>query len=218
MGERDLDRIFRLAASLEPDLVVLGGDLVEDLPEEARFYRRPLRRLEPPLGVFAVPGNHEYHGAGTFRAFETVLRDAGVRLLLNEGCAVERRGARLWVAGVEDEAGETADLTAALAGRREEDPVLLLAHRPDTFLEASERSVDLTLSGHTHGGQVLIGGFTPFRHSRYGWWRGAHSRNGCRLIVGRGIGVATLPVRIGAPPEIPLVRLGVPGSEVSDGS
>ena len=99
---------------------------------------------------------------------------------------------------------------AALAGRAPDDPVILLAHRPDTFLAASDLGVDLTLSGHTHGGQIRILGWTPFKHSRYGFWLGSHERGGSRLLVSRGAGVTTLPLRVGSPAEVPLVRILTP--------
>jgi predicted MPP superfamily phosphohydrolase len=207
MDEGEIEALFRRAMDLEPEMICLGGDLVEDRPEEAAPYRRTLRLLSAPLGVFAVPGNHEYHGARTFRAFCEVFEGTGVRLLLNEGALVVRNGSPLWVAGVEDAAGRATNLPAALAGRPSGIPVLLLAHRPDAFLEASDLGVDVTLSGHTHGGQVTFFDWTPFRHSRHGWWRGAHERNGCRLYVGRGVGVTTLPIRLGVRGEIPLVTL-----------
>ena len=124
------------------------------------------------------------------------------------------RGASLWVAGVDDLTEGEPRLTHALDGRHPDEPVLLLSHHPDYFFESSQMDVDLTLSGHTHGGQIVLFGMTAIRHSSLGYHQGLFERQGCRLYVGRGVGVTVLPLRIGAPPEIPLLRLVVQGGSL----
>jgi predicted MPP superfamily phosphohydrolase len=86
---------------------------------------------------------------------------------------------------------------------------VLLAHHPDFFEEAADVGVDLQLSGHTHGGQILIFGHTPLRHTHEGYWSGRFERDGAQLYVGRGVGVSFIPVRIGAPAEIVVAILEV---------
>jgi predicted MPP superfamily phosphohydrolase len=93
--------------------------------------------------------------------------------------------------------------------------VLLLSHHPDFFFEAAAADIELTLSGHTHGGQITFFGKTPLRHSAFGYWRGLFEEQGAHLYVSRGVGVTFLPLRIGASPEIPILRLKTPARSVS---
>jgi predicted MPP superfamily phosphohydrolase len=136
-----------------------------------------------------------------------VAQQHGVQVLLNRGCRVQHGDGSLWLCGVDDLTEGAPDLAAALHGRRCGEPAVLLSHHPDFFFEAAAVDVDLQLSGHTHGGQIRIGGWAPIHHSRFGYERGWFSENGCRLYVGRGVGATFLPLRIDAPPEIPLVTL-----------
>ena len=128
--------------------------------------------------------------------------------------AVSWRGASLWVAGVDDLTEGEPRLTQALDGRHPAEPALLLSHHPDCFFAASQMSVDLTLSGHTHGGQINFFGWSPIRHSRLGYHAGLYAERGCRLYVGRGVGATVIPLRVGAPPEIPLLRFLVEGGSL----
>ena len=208
MDEAELERLFERVAAEEPDLVCLGGDLVDSHRDEILHFRAPLSRLRPPLGVFAVPGNHEYAAEADLKQFHDVLGEAGVRVLVNEGTRI-RHGddASLWLAGVDDHSHGRPDLGVALHGAREDEPVVLLSHHPDFFYEAASVGVDLTLAGHTHGGQIVFAGRTPLRHSVLGYWRGHFEDDGAQLYVSRGAGVTLLPLRIGAPGEITIVRL-----------
>jgi predicted MPP superfamily phosphohydrolase len=207
LEEHDLDRIIATVAERAPDLVVLGGDLMDHWPDEIEAYRRPLSRLDPPEGIVAVPGNHEYHREDDLAVWRSTLKACGVEVLINRGREIRRGAARLWVAGVDDLSRGRTDLDASLNGRRDADPVLLLTHEPDVFHEAFRRGIDLTLAGHTHGGQINVAGWSPIRHSKFGWWRGRYERDGSVLYVGRGVGFSMLPIRIGSPAEIPLVTL-----------
>lgn len=214
MDEDDLLRIFAATAALEPDLVCLGGDLINTRNQELLLLRRPLALLRPPLGVAAVAGNHDHFYGREIDLWRAFLRDQGVAVLTNSGKRIWKNGASLWLAGVEDLTEAAPDLPAALAGLEEGEPVLLLSHHPDFFFEAAAVGVDLTLSGHTHGGQIrFMTGLLC--HTRFGYWRGLHAENGSLLHVSRGVGVTLLPIRIGAPPEITLVRLRAPRPEGS---
>jgi predicted MPP superfamily phosphohydrolase len=210
MGERDLCLLFERIAAAEPDLVCLGGDLINTFDREILLYRRPLRLLDPPLGVFAVPGNHDHFFGKDIGLWTSFLAEHGVRVLINAGARVQRGEASLWVAGVDDLTEGQPDLAAALQGHREAEPVVLLSHHPDFFFEAAAAGVELTLSGHTHGGQVVVLGLAPLRHSVFGYMAGLYEEDGARLYVSRGVGVTFLPLRLGAPPEIPMLRLQSP--------
>lgn len=207
LGEHELDRLFREVAARQPDLVLFGGDLVHTRRWELDAYARPMQRLSPPLGVFAVPGNHERFRGLSVDAWRRQLEDWGVRVLWNEGVRIERNGASLWLGGIDDLTEGAPDVEAALSGRRPGEPALVLSHHPDMFPELAARGVDLTLSGHTHGGQIAPFGIVPVRHSDHGFHRGSYRRDRGRLYVGCGIGAAILPLRVGARPEVPVVTV-----------
>ena len=168
-----------------------------------------LALLSPPLGLLAVPGNHEFDDGPDLSAWRSSLEAEGVRVLRNEGTLLRRNGAPVWAAGVDDLTHGVPDLDAALAGCPEETPILLLSHHPDLFPEAADVGIDLTLSGHTHGGQVVWSGREPTSHSPGGFYRGHFSDESgrSRLYVGRGAGTTLLPIRVGATPEVPVITL-----------
>jgi predicted MPP superfamily phosphohydrolase len=156
-----------------------------------------------------VPGNHDRGVEPDLRLWRGALEAHGVRVLVNDGVRIEEDGGRLWLAGADDLGLGRPDLGRALAGCRPDEPILLMTHQPDLFVEATHAGVDLTVAGHTHGGQIVIAGFAPWlrNHSRLGWYRGHYRAEGAQLYVGRGVGATFLPVRIGAPPEIPILTL-----------
>ncbi|MEM7199072.1 MAG: metallophosphoesterase [Planctomycetota bacterium] len=207
LGRSEIERIAERIAESQPDLVLLGGDLINVRLRELRLCAPLWESLSPPLGVFAVPGNHDYFRPDLVDRWPTWLERNGVPVLTNRGVRVQRGDASLWLCGVDDLTEGAPCINRALEGRRDEEPTLLLSHHPDLFRVASERGVDLQLSGHTHGGQVRLFGWAPLNHSRYGWLRGHHRRHDAQLYVGRGVGCTLVPVRIGAPPEVPILRL-----------
>jgi len=208
----DEDDFLTLCARVQreaPDLICLGGDLVNLFDSEVLFLCKGLALLQAPLGVVAVPGNHEYEQSRDPWLWRSVLEEHGVEVLTNRGLRVERGGASLWLCGVDDLLAGRPDLERALDGRRESEPILLLSHHPDFFEEAADVGVDLQLSGHTHGGQILLFGKTPLRHTRFGWWAGRFASGDAQLYVGRGLGFSLIPIRVGARAEIAILELRV---------
>jgi len=199
--------------SAQPEIIVLTGDLVHrrsaisHLPEV-------LKRLQAPLGIYAVPGNHDYWEGMPY--ITTILRDHNVQLLLNRHRIIERNGARLLLAGVDDHWDGRPDLKLALGGATEHDFRLLLAHCPDIADEAAAAGFDVQLSGHTHGGHVRFPGLGPLCLPRHGWrYDMGHFRVGrMQLFVSRGAG--GLPLRFGCPPEVSLFRLRRVVDEIGD--
>ncbi len=190
-----------------PDLVLLGGDLVDQTPgadPDAELFAE-LARLRAPLGVWAVAGNHDhgrYRGIGPYVA---LLRGAGIEVLVNRGIAVRPD---LHLAGLDDYRNGRPDLGATLRDRPAAGATLLLSHNPDVLPEVPT-DVGLTLSGHTHGGQVVLPGVGAlYTSSRYGerflagWVEGP-----ARGYVSRGLGVTSLPVRINCPAELTILDL-----------
>jgi len=207
LDEQDLCDIFARIAAAGPDLVLFGGDLINTRERELLHYRKPLAMLSPRLGMFAVPGNHDHFWGPDIDLWASFLRDHGVTVLNNRGQRIEHGGSSLWICGVDDLTEGAPDMRLALAGRRHGEPAILLSHHPDFFFEAAAADVDLTLAGHTHGGQIRIAGRAPIHHSKFGYEQGWFRENDCSLYVGRGVGVTVLPIRIDAPPEIPILTL-----------
>jgi predicted MPP superfamily phosphohydrolase len=212
MSAETLESVAERVVSHAPELICLGGDLIDSRPSELALLAGFLRRLRAPLGVFAVLGNHEHYPARGADACIAFLREHGVEVLVNRGRRVTRSdGPSFWLAGVDDLTESEPDLTAALRGRRPDEPTLLLSHHPDLFIEAATHGVDLQLSGHTHGGQIRILGWQPLVHTRFGLHRGPFRHADTHLYVGRGVGVTVAPLRIDARPEVALVRWGGEG-------
>lgn len=198
-----------LARVPSPDLVLLTGDIADDLlrlPDALRM----IAALRPRLGAFAVPGNHEYH-----RGIAEVLRlhDASdVRLLRSEGLLVHPK---LWIAGADDPSNRALgpderlarSVGAALAGRPDGAASIVLSHRPYGFVPASALAADLTLAGHTHGLQMALGGRSvgeALFPDHY--LLGVYERGDSRLYTSAGAG-HWFPFRIACPAELPLITL-----------
>ena len=190
-----------------PDLICLGGDLINSRAVEMHLLDRPLRALRAPLGVFAVPGNHDHRWIEDMGDWQDYLETRGVEVLANSGRRIARGGSSFWLGGVDDLTDGRPDMGAALRGRHRGEPSVLLAHQPDHFVEAAQHGVDLVLSGHTHGGQVKLLGWAPISHTRHGFVDGGFAHGASRLYVSRGVGTTVLPLRFGARPEIPVVTL-----------
>ncbi|MHA0035952.1 metallophosphoesterase [Deinococcus sp. PESE-13] len=214
-----------------PDLILLGGDLVDGhfdaaaRPQQTAALLAELGRLRSPLGVYAVWGNHDYGSFGRsspqspeasradWAARREALREGlagqGVTVLLNEGRPLRDD---LWLGGVDDLRLGEADSVAALRGSGTRATVLL-AHNPDVLLRLRS-TPGLVLSGHTHGGQVrlpLLGALKVPADPRFtmGWVRGPQ---GIPVYVSRGLGMSGLPVRNLCEPEITLLTLLPPGA------
>lgn len=197
--ETILDRVIELAGQLEPDLLVATGDLLDAQRNHLEDLIEPWRRIEPPLGKFAVMGNHEaYVGRDNSREY---LRAAGFRVLINE--AVDTGGIR--IAGVPDPAWGGKEPDAAVLGAGSLLPTILLKHRPWIEAEAVGRFA-LQLSGHAHRGQLfpfnLLTGFPyPMQDGLY------RLDGGSWLYTSRGTGTWGPPMRLFSPPELTLIEL-----------
>lgn len=209
VGEQEIRSAIELVRRARPDLVVLTGDLLD---HDARFgylLGSMIRRLSEVAPVAAVPGNHDYY-AGLEQTLGT-LRDAGADVLVNRGKVIGDAGGRLALLGVDDvwsrRYGRGPDVERAVASVPSDAARVLLCHNPAYFAEAAPH-VDLQLSGHTHGGQVNLGGIRPAKLVLpYGYVEGHYQRDGAQLWVNRGFGTAGPPARISAAPEVTKVVL-----------
>lgn len=205
--------VVEAANALEPDLIVLTGDLADGSVRARAEDVEPLRKLTAPQGVYAIPGNHEYYTE--YRQWLDRLRELDLRLLLNEHAVLQMEGGTLVLAGVTDPAasrfGELLpDIAAALAGAAADEPVILLSHRPTGAGAHASAGVGLQLSGHTHGGQIA-GLHWITQWANEGYVAGLYDVDGMRLYVSSGAGLWNgLPLRVGRPSEITEIILRAP--------
>jgi hypothetical protein len=225
-----LEEVVERTNALGCDLIALMGDYEAghkwvtkkvDIGDTARV----LSELRAPLGVFSILGNHDWWvdmaaqeaGHGPIHAHRE-LEKVGIRVLENDALKIGAGAEAFWLLGLGDQMAlryhkwgwrGVDDLPGTLAQITDDAPAILLAHEPDIFPEVPDR-VALTLSGHTHGGQVRLFGWSPKVPSRFGnRYAYGHVREGERdIVVSGGLGCSILPVRLGVPPEITVVELG----------
>ena len=202
----EVERIVTMVNDLNPDMVVLTGDLVDGSVSMLKNDVAPLSDIEAPMGCYFVTGNHEYY-SGVIPWIEEVKR-LGFDVLINSHRILTFRGKKLVVAGVTDFHAEhllpdhSTNPAKAVADAPGAPYRILLAHQPLSFPGAKAQHCDLTLSGHTHGGQYLP--FTWAIHVAQPWVAGLYEEDGHRLYVNRGTAFWGPPLRIGSPSEITL--------------
>lgn len=215
------ERAVLLANESDPDIVLLGGDLVHWCGAVPHLIP-VLRRLKSRHGVFAVLGNHDHHCPWRFKKpapwggkplsadeWRKALEQANVRLLVNEAVELNINGANLWLVGVDDGYTGRSDLEKALMNVPERAFAILLSHSPDIVDEPGINRVALVLSGHTHGGQILLPLLGPFLapcRDKYRRSQGLTKVGKVWLYVSRGVS-AGLPLRFKCPPEVTLLTI-----------
>jgi predicted MPP superfamily phosphohydrolase len=240
MSLKHIDAIVERTNALGADVIVMLGDYVTGHRHVTRHipaaeWAPVLAGLKAPLGVHAILGNHDYWddkevqqtGRGPTVA-RRALEAVGIPVYENDAVRLMKDRRPFWLAGLGDQLAYFParrfrpvprigidDLDATLAKVTDDAPVVLLAHEPDVAMRAPAR-VALQLSGHTHGGQVRLFGWSPVVPSRYGNRLAyGHMRVNCDVIVSGGLGCSIMPFRLGVPPEIVLVTLGGSGTAVS---
>ena len=185
----------------QPDLIVLGGDYVSW--RDARYIHPAAEALAPlsaPHGVLAILGNHdddhEMPAALAARGF-TVLKDARTRLTIR-GEIMDFAGIRFWTYKV-------GDIARVLRGTVPH--AILLAHTPKRLFEAQQLAVPAVISGHTHGGQIVLPGLGAIAAREFPVIAGLAERDGTSIFVSRGVGTVYVPVRINCPPEVAVLTL-----------
>jgi predicted MPP superfamily phosphohydrolase len=208
-GREQILRAVEIANSLQPDIVALTGDYVSHEREYAAPVADMLGRLRARCGVYAILGNHDHWTDAPL--VTDLFRVEGIRMLINEGMRFEHPdhpGASFWLGGVDDTMVGLEDLSLALAGAREDEMKLILAHNPTILRRAARAGVDLVLSGHTHGGQITWRSErNAFGRPRRRLLHGLGRKGETQIYVSRGLGTSVLPVRYACPPEISLLEL-----------
>lgn len=216
-----MDNVTRALHRLQPDLVTVTGDLIDDRAEDVEVFANWLSTITDANAsgykpdVYLIPGNHDVY-AGWYAVAHGLRRQTDARVLVNESTIVERNGERLAIVGIGDPAGKRSaspdspapDIPRALSRVPTDVPVVAFAHNPALWPALAEHGVALTLSGHTHWGQLAF--------PRRGWSlaspflehaMGAFQRGDSLLYVHPGTGFWGIPFRLGAFPEIALVTL-----------
>ena len=194
-------RAVDLLQQERPDLIVLGGDYVTQAdPHYVRPAAEVLSGLSAPFGVFAVLGNHDDDRdmpAALNAVGITVLRDARTQIRVR-GEPLDLVGIRYWTHRIE----EIARLLRGASGN-----VALLAHTPRRLIEAATLAVPVVISGHTHGGQIVMPGIGPIAARGFPVIAGTGKRENTSIFVSRGVGTVYLPVRLNCPPEVAVVTI-----------
>ena len=208
-----LNRVRTAVASAGGDLIAVTGDLVDDHALDSAHYASALGELAAPLGVYVVPGNHDVYA--NWPAVRAELERLPVTILVNESRMVQRGEGRFAVAGTGDPAGRWIatshagpDIDAALRAVPPGAFTIALAHNPSLWPALADRGVDLTLSGHTHWGQLAL---PAFQWSLAGLFldhaMGVVTRDASLLYIHPGTGFWGIPFRIGARPEVTIIEL-----------
>lgn len=197
----DVKAAVDTAVAARPDLIVLGGDYVT---WGNRAYVGPvaeiLGHLHAPDGVFAVLGNHDDD-----RDMPAALAAQHITVLKDARTTVQTHGELLDLVGIRFWTRRPQDIARLAAGAR--GAVLLLAHDPTRLTQAASLDIPGVLSGHTHGGQVVLPGVGAVAARRFPIVSGLGSRRSTSIFVSRGIGTVYVPVRINCPPEVAIITL-----------
>lgn len=230
MSAERIRYIVQQTNALKPDLILLLGDYVSGMnwaidQVHSNEWAPVLGELEAPLGAYAVMGNHDWwedktaqrngHGP-TFG--HLALENAGINVLENDALQLKKDKQKFWIAGLGDQLAflpslkhgrrgfkGVDDMDALLAKVTDDAPLIMMAHEPDIFPKVPDR-IALTISGHTHGGQVHFLGYAPITTSGQKLNYGHVQDDDRHLIVSGGLGCSIMPVRFGVPPEIVLIE------------
>ena len=230
MSAKHIRDMALMANELKPDITLLLGDYYAGHDYISRAVPAPewgeaLSVLKAPLGVYAILGNHDlWHGlqpslpSDDGQAAISALKAAGIKLLFNDAVRLAKDNKPFWLLGLGDQLAMRLgrgrfrgldDLSGTLAMVKDNAPVILMAHEPFIFSRVPER-VDLTLCGHTHGGQInlpIIGAGLDYGR-KFKHVYGYINENNREMIISGGLGTSFLPIRVGRPPEILDIHLG----------
>jgi predicted MPP superfamily phosphohydrolase len=202
------------------DLTLVTGDLIHT-PEGAPYFLELAKSFSARDGIFAIYGNSEHKNGVRTRILTEQLTTAGVRALNNEHVTIARGGAMIYLMGVDDPVNQKDDIRAAIKGIPDDAFKLLMMHSPDPIAQAVTYGIDVVLSGHTHGGQIVLPFIGPlFTNSILGLSMSSGLFSGAslfrfigfragrtQLYVTRGIGVSNFAMRFNCPPELTTITL-----------
>jgi uncharacterized protein len=211
-----LRRVFQAIEDAGPEMIAITGDQVDDYAADIEHFARAFSSLSAPLGVFAIPGNHDVYAG--WPEVRKGLEEMGMTVLVNESRPLTRGGERFWIAGTGDPAGAgrpsnaggdaAPDIVRTLSRIPAGAFTIVLAHNPALWPELAEHDVRLTLSGHTHYGQFSIPALGWSLASAFlDLAMGAYRMGRSLLYINPGTNYWGLPLRIGALPEVTIITL-----------
>ena len=208
---RILREIVRLVNELRADLVVLSGDLINDTIADLGQALNLVRAMQARVGLYLIEGNHDLIDNGA--EFERRVKQSGIPFLLDESAVATIGGTAVQLLGLSwTKARENRDAAIAASVRQlieQRQPgtfPILLAHHPHAFDAAAEASIPLTLSGHTHGGQLMLNDQCGFGPALFRYWSGLYTKRASKLVVSNGVG-NWFPLRVRAPAELVHIKL-----------
>ncbi len=219
MPEDIMHHYADIVNDLQSDIIVLHGDLTNSDTSEAYPFAKAFRDVKARYGVYATLGNHDYFSDPNYIA--NVIKDeTPIRLLRNEAISIEKNGKKLSLLGVEDVRRSNSDYDPVIIDNidktlkhakenidgYDDQPKVMLYHKPYFAKEISKHNIDFLMSGHTHGGQVVIAKFGDLNISPAStvskYISGLYREGKTQMYVSRGIGVVGMPLRLNCPPEI----------------
>lgn len=209
MTEEDMKAYLETLNSLEPDLILMPGDFITSNIDEIYPFINIFKNLRAKYGIFATLGNHEFFTKQP-QMIAKIIEENGIRVLRNEAEKIEINGRKFFVIGIDD-LRYGADLDKATRYLDLEEFKILLSHKPYAFPKFAEKKIQLTVSGHTHGGQIVFAKIDDIYiapASLVSTFIAGHYKLGdSHLYVTRGIGVVELPIRLNCPSEITYITL-----------
>jgi hypothetical protein len=209
MSRDEMDEYVNILNSFNADLIFIPGDFITSEVDEIFPFVESFSKLQARYGIFATLGNHEFFRGEADRIAKEIEK-IGIRVLRNQNEIVEINGEKIFIIGIDD-LRYGADMDKAMRGVNRNLVKILLSHKPYAFPDFARYGIDLTVSGHTHGGQIVLAKIQDTYIapaslvSKYvaGYYRLGNSH----LYVSRGVGVVGLPIRLNCPPEITRIIL-----------
>lgn len=210
-NKKQSDRIINLINKQEKDLIILGGDYTNWTGKIPRFYKEMEKLEKPQYGIYAVLGNHDYNSVS--KNTENLKR-LGYKVLVNENEKVTINNQSIYISAVDDLLKGKPDAEKALKDIKKEDFNIYITHNPDYFEDMTEEQkerADITLAGHTHGGQITFFGLILFAEIKHPWkyGYGLKEYGGHKIYTTSGVGGSAfeLFIRFFAQPEIVVLKL-----------
>ena len=221
---KDNEKLFALIKEIKPDIIAITGDLLDSRRTNVEKALHFASQASQIASCYYVTGNHESRMDEEFERLEVGMIEAGVNVLRNEKMVLQKDGAQITIAGIDDPRFVVATdkvskmesvigeiLKGMLQDVSKEEFVILLSHRPELFKMYCKQEVDMILTGHVHGGQVripYIGGIIgPGQGILPDYDAGLYEVGGTKMILSRGLGQSVIPFRVNNPPELVLLEL-----------
>lgn len=207
--QEDLLFLTGVINSLNPDVICFAGDLTDKRTGKHQLEEAVpiLKKLTASYGKYAVLGNHDYH-TGPLKA-KRALEDSGFLVLTNQSTVLEKNGQKVCLIGLDDVIKGKVEIQKTLSSKTQECCSIILVHEPDCADEVARYSIDLQMSGHSHGGQVRLPIIGPIRTTKLGkrYIHGLYNIGNMQLFTTQGVGTTILPIRFFCRPEIVILTL-----------